>query len=72
MSANFRRKPAGQNEIALYSLIGEAVCMLQILEEALSYSLTLKNDVKRPDAMSKERADELLDRCYCISRSNTF
>ncbi|CRX38601.1 hypothetical protein [Estrella lausannensis] len=46
----------------LYCLIGEAVCMIQHLEGALSHSITLKKDVRYPHSLSKDRADICLKR----------
>lgn len=45
-------KPANQQEIMLYARMGEAVCKIQILEQALSHSITLKlnPDVNENDA----------------------
>lgn len=40
-------KPANQEDILLYARMGEAVCKIQILEQALSYSTTVKLN---PDA----------------------
>ena len=35
-------KPALQEQIMLYTLLGEAICQIQILEQALTHCLTLK------------------------------
>lgn len=51
-------KPASQNEMTLYCFMGEALCMIQELEEALSHSIILK---KRYDA-NKEEADKALSK----------
>ena len=59
MSEQHRKKPASQNEINLYCLIGEAVCMVQILEDALSALLTLKWEVKIPCTIPLEEANNL-------------
>lgn len=60
MSEQHRKKPASQNEINLYSLIGEAVCMLQILEDALSALITLKWEAKIPGTIRLEEANNLI------------
>jgi hypothetical protein len=48
--------PANQDEIELYCCIGEAILKTQIVEQALSHSITLKMN---PDE-TKEKADEFL------------
>jgi hypothetical protein len=50
----YEKKSAFQNEINLYCLIGEAVCMVQVLEDALSTLITLKKEVKKPFSISSE------------------
>lgn len=47
---------ANNNEINLYYFIGEAVLKTQIVEQALSHSITLKMNPEE----TKERADEFL------------
>lgn len=49
-------KPANNNEISLYCYLGEALLKIQMLEQALSHSITLKIN---PDE-TKEKADEFL------------
>ncbi|MFM9989241.1 hypothetical protein [Flavobacterium sp.] len=50
------RIPANSSEIKLYCFLGEALLKIQMLEQALSYSITLKMN---PDE-TKEQADEFL------------
>lgn len=50
------KMPANQDEITLYCFIGEALWKIQIVEQALSHSITLKMN----PAETKERADEFL------------
>ena len=45
---------------ALHYLIGEAVCNIQLLEGALSCSITLKSDVTYPHRIPKKEADLFL------------
>ena len=45
---------------SLYCLIGEAVCMIQHLEGALSCSITLKKDIKYPHTFTKDKANKYL------------
>lgn len=56
MKENVVKIPANQDEITLYCFIGEALCKVQIVEQALSHSITLKMN----PAETKERADEFL------------
>lgn len=56
MKENVIKIPANNNEINLYCFIGEAVFKTQILEQALSHSITLKMNPSE----TKERADEFL------------
>ena len=60
MAINFKTNLANQDVASLYCLIGEAVCMIQHLEGALSVSITLKKDVKYPHSMSMEEAEDHL------------
>lgn len=53
---NMKRIPANTTEITLYCHLGEALIKTQALEQALSYSITLKIN---PDE-TKETADEFL------------
>lgn len=71
MSEQHRKKTATQNEINLYCLIGEAVCMVQILEDALSASITLKRDVKKPGTISLVEANKSREkyRSYTLGRA---
>lgn len=56
------RKPANRDEINLYCLVGEALCMVQHLEDALSHSVTLKKEVKKPYSMPLKKANEILEK----------
>lgn len=56
MRENNTKIPANQEEITLYCLTGEALWKIQIVEQALGHSITLKMN---PDE-TKERADEFL------------
>ena len=47
--------PLRKDIASLYCLIGEAVCMIQHLEGALSHSITLKKDVKYPHTFAKDK-----------------
>lgn len=58
MRENTKKIPANENEITLYCYIGEAIWKIQIVEQALSYSITLKMN---PEA-TKEKADEIIKR----------
>lgn len=56
MRENDLKIPANVDEITLYCFAGEALWKIQIVEQALSHSITIKMN---PDA-TKERADEFL------------
>lgn len=51
-----KRIPANDTEITLYCFLGEALLKIQMLEQALSHSITIKMN---PDK-TKEKADEFL------------
>jgi len=56
MRENVIKIPASQHEITLYCYTGEALWKIQIVEQALSHSITLKMNPEE----TKERADEFL------------
>ena len=56
MRGNVIKIPANQDEITLYCFVGEALWKIQIVEQALSHSITLKMN----PAATKQRADEFL------------
>jgi hypothetical protein len=56
MRENVIKIPANKSEIDLYCFLGEALLKTQVVEQALSHSITLKMN---PDE-TKERADEFL------------
>ncbi len=60
----YRFKKASQKEIHFYTLLGESLCAVQILEDALSHSIVIKKT--EPD--QKKKADNLLKK----QRSYTF
>ena len=56
MKENVIKIPANNNEINLYCFIGEAILKTQMVEQALSHSITIKMNPTE----TKERADEFL------------
>lgn len=56
MKENVIKIPANNNEINLYCFLGEALLKTQMVEQALSHSITIKMN----PAETKERADEFL------------
>ena len=56
MIENIKFKEASKREITLYTFLGESLCAIQILEDALSHSIVLKKT--EPD--QKKEADDLL------------
>ena len=68
MRGNIVKIQANEDEIILYCFVGEALWKIQIVEQALSHSITLKMN---PDA-TKERADEFLrkqQRSYTLGQA---
>ena len=53
-------RPATQEEVSLFTIMGQALLNIQVLEECLSASITLKVDVGYPHKLSKGEADEKL------------
>ncbi len=60
MMINYSTELVNSDLISLYCLIGEAICMIQHLEGALSVSITLKKDVRYPGRIPREEADSFL------------
>lgn len=58
MNENIIKIPANNEEINFYTSLGEALIKTQIVEQALSHSITLKMNPEE----TKERADEFLKR----------
>ena len=56
MSKKYRFKPASQQELSLYCFVGESVCAVQHVEDALSHSIVLK----KTKPCLKSEADQLL------------
>lgn len=61
---------ASQEEITLYCLIGEALCMIQYLEDGLSHAITLK-EIKKTGSQHLEAANQLLaeHRSYTLGKA---
>jgi hypothetical protein len=64
MNNNHTSKPASQIEITLYCHMGEAVCMIQELESALTASITIKKHsnatwAEADEALNKQRYSTL-------------
>ena len=58
MNENIIKIPANNQEINFYTSLGEALIKTQVVEQALSHSITLKMNPEE----TKERADEFLRR----------
>lgn len=54
------RKAATADQMQLYCLIGEAICTIQIMEDALSYSNTFKKYSDQAEKKTREEMDILL------------
>lgn len=67
MSENLIKIPANPDEINLYCYLGEALLKVQVAEQALSHSITLKMNPKE----TKEQADEFLKKhqSYTLGRA---
>lgn len=64
---------ATQEELSfLFILIGQALLKVQILEECLSISITLKADVKHPCNFPKTEADKLLKKRRTFTFGNAI
>jgi len=66
----YRLKPASQQEVSLYLFVGESVCAIQHLEDALSYSIVLK--MFKPK--TKSEAGKLLEKyqSYTLGQAIKF
>jgi len=53
-------RPANQEEVSIFTLMGQALLNIQVLEDTLSRSITLKVDVGHPRKVSRAEVDELL------------
>ncbi len=53
-------QPVQNDQLNLFVLTGEALCKLQILEDALSHSIALKKDVKIPFSLTKKEGDNFV------------
>lgn len=51
---------ATREEVALFTMMGQAMLNIQVLEECLGVSITMKVDVGYPRKISKAEADEKL------------
>ena len=60
MNKSVRSKPASQEEISLFTLMGQAMLNIQILEECLGASITLKVDIGCSHKLSKIDANKKL------------
>lgn len=67
MREKYRFKQASQEEVTLYCLVGEALCAVQHVEDALSHSIVIKK--VKPEL--RNEADNLLNknRSYTLGRA---
>jgi len=63
----YKFKPASDQELSLYVLVGEAICAVQHVEDALSHLIVLKNVTPS----SKQEADQRLEkhRFYTLGKA---
>lgn len=71
MNMKYKTKMANQDEINLYIIVGEALCMTQHLEDCLSHSIIIK---KEPRNISRMQADGILEkyRTYTLGKAINF
>lgn len=67
MSEKYRFKPASQQELSLYCFVGESVCAVQHVEDALNHSIVLKKTKPR----LRSEGDRLLEkhRSYTLGKA---
>ncbi len=67
MSKKYRFKQASQQELSLYCLVGQSVCAVQHVEDALSHSIVIKKTKPR----LRKEADKLLEkhRSYTLGQA---
>ena len=67
MSEKYRNKTASQQELSLYCFVGESVCAVQHVEDALSHSIVLKKAKPR----LRTEADQILEkhRSYTLGQA---
>ena len=58
----YRNSPASQGEVLLFTMMGQALLNIQVMEECLSMAITLKVDVGYPRKVSRKEADVLLEK----------
>lgn len=68
MGKNVKKIPANESEITLYCFLGEALVKIQIVEQALSHSITIKMN---PDE-TKEKADAFLKKQQSYTLGNAI
>ena len=61
-TAAYKLKPASDDLKKLYMLIGEALCAVQFIEDALSHTISMKHDIKHPNNVTKKEANEFLQK----------
>lgn len=57
-----RNRPASQEEILSFTMMGQALLNIQVMEEALSMAIALKIDIGCPRKVSMEEVDGFLER----------
>jgi len=67
MSKEYHFKKASQHELTLYCFIGEAVCAVQHIEDALSHSIVLKKNKPRLRAEGEKLLEK--HRSYTLGRA---
>lgn len=58
---------ANPDEVTLFALMGQTLLNIQVLEDALSRSITLKADVGHPHKLSREEVEQLLKKRQALT-----
>ena len=77
MSKKYKFKPASQQVLSLYCLVGESVCAIQHVEDALSHSIVLKKTKPRlkteaHQQLEKHRSVTLGHAVNIIEKANLY
>lgn len=67
MNKVYKSKPASQQELTLYCILGEAICAIQHLEDALSHSIAIKKSKTRKRSEGNKLLEE--HRSYTLGRA---
>lgn len=76
MVENIKFKEASKNEITLYTFLGESLCAVQFLEDAISHSIVIKktepHEKKEADILLKEHKKYTLGKALGIIKNESL